>query len=363
MPALLDLTGQRKGNGIVLGRALTRDGRPRSRNGQPLWRFRCDRCGRITFIRGNCLRNGATKSCGCGRSWRALDLTGQRKGHLTAQDRTGTKTRGSLNWRCRCDCGRTIVVSAANFSRGVTTHCGCQNARLIDLRGQRFGRLVVLRRNGSRQGSACWLCRCDCGRMTTVRGDCLRNKVTRSCGRCRNQRTAIRPGDRYGTQVVLEEVHPKGKKCSNGFWRCRCDCGRITVVRGNNLRSGNSKSCGRCPRQPRAANGQFAAMGPRPEDAAACRTTPTPPRPRWDADRRELWYGETLCKRYAARAQRQTTILAAFEEEEWPAHIDDPLDPGLLAEVLANLNRGLPDAPIRFRGEGTGEGICWEPRE
>lgn len=52
-----------------------------------------------------------------------------------------------------------------------------------DLTGQRFGRLTVIRRDGSsRQGLAAWLCRCDCGRECVVEGAMLRKGNTKSCG-------------------------------------------------------------------------------------------------------------------------------------------------------------------------------------
>lgn len=31
------------------------------------------------------------------------------------------------------------------------------------------------------------------------------------------------------------------------LWQCQCDCGNYCLVRGADLRSGNTKSCGRCP--------------------------------------------------------------------------------------------------------------------
>lgn len=53
----------------------------------------------------------------------------------------------------------------------------------IDATGQRFGRLVVVKAAGrNKQGSALWLCRCDCGGLTTVRGSDLRNGSVKSCG-------------------------------------------------------------------------------------------------------------------------------------------------------------------------------------
>jgi hypothetical protein len=52
-----------------------------------------------------------------------------------------------------------------------------------DLLGQRFGRLVVIARDGStKEGQARWLCQCDCGNTTTVTGNHLITGNTRSCG-------------------------------------------------------------------------------------------------------------------------------------------------------------------------------------
>lgn len=56
--------------------------------------------------------------------------------------------------------------------------------KLIDLTGQRFGRLVVLsrHRDNDKQGATRWSCRCDCGASTIVRRSDLRDGNTRSCG-------------------------------------------------------------------------------------------------------------------------------------------------------------------------------------
>jgi hypothetical protein len=34
------------------------------------------------------------------------------------------------------------------------------------------------------------------------------------------------------------------KLIGNGIWQCQCECGNIAEVRGNDLRTGNTKSCG-----------------------------------------------------------------------------------------------------------------------
>lgn len=69
-------------------------------------------------------------------------------------------------------------------------------SKLIDLVGQRFGRLTVLElagRTTARQ--AAWRCVCDCGMVTIVRGQDLRNGHTTSCG-CYNR-------EKPPTRVVL----------------------------------------------------------------------------------------------------------------------------------------------------------------
>lgn len=57
---------------------------------------------------------------------------------------------------------------------------------LRDLTGLRFGRLLVLKRGPSRRqnssGNACWVCRCDCGRLHVAHSDRLLKGTTRSCG-------------------------------------------------------------------------------------------------------------------------------------------------------------------------------------
>lgn len=51
-------------------------------------------------------------------------------------------------------------------------------------------------------------------------------------------------GKRYGCLTVLEKTDKRVP--SNGciVWKCRCDCGAICYVSGNNLRFGSVISCG-----------------------------------------------------------------------------------------------------------------------
>lgn len=60
--------------------------------------------------------------------------------------------------------------------------------RLIDITGQRFGRLVVLGRSSRKMGSTfAWECQCDCGAKTLSTGSNLRGGRMQSCGCLRRE--------------------------------------------------------------------------------------------------------------------------------------------------------------------------------
>lgn len=53
----------------------------------------------------------------------------------------------------------------------------------MDLIGQKFGRLTVIKRiEDNSEAHIKWLCECDCGNFVTTRGTSLRRGVTKSCG-------------------------------------------------------------------------------------------------------------------------------------------------------------------------------------
>ena len=58
------------------------------------------------------------------------------------------------------------------------------STRRLDLTGQTFGRLTVLGPAANIGGRTAWRCRCECGRETVVRTHHLRAGHTASCGRC-----------------------------------------------------------------------------------------------------------------------------------------------------------------------------------
>ena len=54
---------------------------------------------------------------------KALDLTNQRFGYLTALRRAPSKNARTY-WDCVCDCGREKTIQTAHLTTGVTTTCG-----------------------------------------------------------------------------------------------------------------------------------------------------------------------------------------------------------------------------------------------
>ena len=55
---------------------------------------------------------------------RMIDLTGQRFGRLTVVERVGTDKWGYILWKCKCDCGNEVTVISASLRSGATTSCG-----------------------------------------------------------------------------------------------------------------------------------------------------------------------------------------------------------------------------------------------
>jgi hypothetical protein len=89
--------------------------------------------------------------------------------------------------------------------------------------------------------------------------------------------------------------------------------------------------------------------------------------PRWERESRVLYLGQRVVKRYRRPSPNQDIVLSAFQEEGWPRRIYDPLPPkdevvikNRLHATIKWLNRNQEDRLLRFRGDGSGEAVCWE---
>lgn len=124
-----------------------------------------------------------------------------------------------------------------------------------DLTGQKFNMLTVLSqtddvvgKNG--QHHRRWLCQCECGNTKKIRETSLRPNGTKSCGCLRIKRMGEAKlndltGKTFGKWIVLERAEDYISGSSKFTqWKCRCECGTIKTLRGNTLRSGETKSCG-----------------------------------------------------------------------------------------------------------------------
>lgn len=85
--------------------------------------------------------------------------------------------------------------------------------KLVDVTGQRFGLLVVLRVDRTAPRRVRWLCRCDCGGTTLTSGTDLRAGKARSCGcRERLRHGLSRAGRRHELYTVWTGIK---SRCSN----------------------------------------------------------------------------------------------------------------------------------------------------
>ena len=119
------------------------------------------------------------------RKSRAPDITGMRSGRVVAIERTDEKRGTCYLWRCRCDCGKELLLEPYKITGGKVQSCGCirNEKKIKDLTGQRFDRLVAIKRLDKKRGSSyLWLCKCDCGNYIETSANALLMGNTGSCG-------------------------------------------------------------------------------------------------------------------------------------------------------------------------------------
>lgn len=124
-----------------------------------------------------------------------INLIGQKYNLLTVLEETNQRdSSGCILWKCQCDCGNITYASSNALRTNHKKSCGCLNINqikavgklnLIDLTGQRFGKLTVLNRiedmtNSDRR--VFWNCQCDCGNNYIANGHQLKNGNLQSCG-------------------------------------------------------------------------------------------------------------------------------------------------------------------------------------
>ena len=124
-----------------------------------------------------------------------IEEVGNIYGRLTVISRAENKDNRA-QWLCNCECGNQIVVSGKLLRNGHVKSCGCLKkdttiqrniSKAGDLKGKKFGKLVVLSNEGMIKKSngknvQIWKCKCDCGRTCYVQTRYLKSGDTSSCG-------------------------------------------------------------------------------------------------------------------------------------------------------------------------------------
>lgn len=64
-----------------------------------------------------------------------VNLIGQKFGRLTAVEFCGVVNR-KARWKCVCDCGLTVIATANNLRNGNTKSCGCLRRETASSRGK-----------------------------------------------------------------------------------------------------------------------------------------------------------------------------------------------------------------------------------
>lgn len=251
MKEKIDLTGQNFGLLTVLHESLNnKSGLPRK------WVCQCE-CGKIKEINQSNLTNGTTKSCGCLVTNVEYsihgNLTGQKFGRWTVLELDTNNTNKRRKWICKCECGTIKSVDQKSLINGKSKSCGCyrKEKRLElskDITGQKFGRWTALYKGEQNdKGNTCWICQCDCGTIRSVEYSRLINGSSKSCG-CYQKYAASKAnmkditGQKFGRLIALEALNDRSH--GNVRWRCQCDCGNITITNAGSLLNGSTKSCG-----------------------------------------------------------------------------------------------------------------------
>ena len=75
------------------------------------------------------------------KDWKRLDVSGERYGRLVAICRIDGNSLSM--WRCKCDCGREVVVQLSSLRTGNTRSCGCLFIEMATSRVKKHGLACV----------------------------------------------------------------------------------------------------------------------------------------------------------------------------------------------------------------------------
>lgn len=129
--------------------------------------------------------------------------------------------------------------------RHIISQKGDFMAKFLDLTNHIFERLHIIERaENTSQGKVRWKAKCECGNQIIVTRNELRSGDTKSCGCLRIDLLKIDlKNKKFGKLKIIREAPSRGKSSSQ-FWLCKCDCGNDHIASSQHLRENQVKSCG-----------------------------------------------------------------------------------------------------------------------
>lgn len=115
-----------------------------------------------------------------------------------------------------------------------------------NLLNNNYGRLTVIAGPDRRGKHTYWKCQCLCGTEKWVRGDQLKNGNTVSCG-CKKTENLTYHGKDLKNQIFgnLIVLEPTSERVDGRIvWKCQCKCGNLYYTSSHNLLQGRVQSCG-----------------------------------------------------------------------------------------------------------------------
>lgn len=74
-----------------------------------------------------------------------VDISGQVFGRLTVLRRTDIQSKGKTRWLCLCQCGQKIVLTKSALVTGNTQSCGCLRREMVAEKNSEMGWLTTQR--------------------------------------------------------------------------------------------------------------------------------------------------------------------------------------------------------------------------
>lgn len=128
--------------------------------------------------------------------------------------------------------------------------------KFIDLTGEIFGRLTVIRRGENSGKKTGWHCRCDCGNETNIPASHLANGHTKSCG-CLVVEKIIARCTKHGAKSRIETSREY-----ESWSGAKARCFRLTHRR---YKEWGGRGITMCERWRNSFEAFYADMGPRPK--------------------------------------------------------------------------------------------------